>query len=151
MIELFNKYTATEIIMFIVLLAIALKGIIVFFDWAHNRIKQHFDKDYKDIKEKEVLDEKFNQGSEDFQELKESVSNLCKEVKTLVESDQEDIKSFITKEHHYFCYKKGWIDDYSLECCEKRYQHYKDRGGNSFISGFMEEMRALPKVPPQDL
>jgi hypothetical protein len=44
----------------------------------------------------------------------------------------------------------GWIDDYSMECCERRYQHYKDEGGNSFIKGFMEDLRALPKKPPED-
>ena len=42
----------------------------------------------------------------------------------------------------------GWIDDFSLDCLERRYQHYADEGGNSFIEGFMEELRALPKQDP---
>lgn len=66
----------------------------------------------------------------------------------LIESDKDDIKSYITREHHYFCYKIGWIDDFSLDCIEKRYKHYTDEGGNTFIGGFMEELRALPKSNP---
>ena len=66
----------------------------------------------------------------------------------LIESDRDDIKSFITREHHRFCYQVGWIDDFSLDCIEKRYKHYKNEGGNTFIDGFMEELRALPKSSP---
>jgi len=79
----------------------------------------------------------------------ESIAQLSKKVDNLIESDRDDIKSFLTREHHYFCYQKGWIDDYSLECCEKRFQHYVNEGGNSFIEHFMEEMRALPKSPKE--
>lgn len=67
----------------------------------------------------------------------------------LIDSDKDDIKSYITREHHYFCYQVGWIDDFSLDCLERRYQHYEDEGGNSFIAGFMNELRTLPKQPPQ--
>lgn len=56
----------------------------------------------------------------------------------LIDSDRDDIKSYITREHHYFCYQKGWIDDFSLDCCERRYKHYSDEGGNSFIGQFMD-------------
>jgi hypothetical protein len=38
-----------------------------------------------------------------------------------MKSDKDSIKAFITKEHHYFCYEKGWIDDYNLDCLEKRF------------------------------
>lgn len=68
----------------------------------------------------------------------------------LIDSDKDDIKSYITREHHYFCYQIGWIDDFSLDCLEKRYRHYADEGGNSFIEGFMDELRALPKQAPQN-
>ena len=55
----------------------------------------------------------------------------------LIESDKDDIKAYITREHHFFCYEQGWIDDFSLDCLEKRYAHYKIEGGNTFIDGFM--------------
>jgi hypothetical protein len=68
----------------------------------------------------------------------------------LIESDKDDIKSFITKEHHYYVEQKKWIDKFSLDCIEKRYKHYKDEGGNSFIEDLMGELRKLPKQPPQE-
>ena len=37
------------------------------------------------------------------------------------------------------------IDDFSLDCIEKRFAHYQDEGGNSFIAALMAEIRALPK------
>jgi hypothetical protein len=75
------------------------------------------------------------------------IRDLSAKIDMLIDSDKDDIKSYITREHHYFCYQKGWIDDFSLDCCERRYQHYSDEGGNSFIENFMEELRALPKQP----
>ena len=67
----------------------------------------------------------------------------------LIHSDKDAIKSYITRQHHYFCYDKRWIDDFSLDCIERRYQHYTEEGGNSFIAGFIEELRSLPKEPPK--
>ena len=51
--ELLTKYTITEIVIFIVFLAIAIKEVISFFDWAHNRLKGAFKKEneHEDIKE----------------------------------------------------------------------------------------------------
>ena len=65
----------------------------------------------------------------------------------LIESDKDDIKAWLTQQHHYFCFQKGYIDDYSLDCMEKRYKHYADEGGNSFVATLMSEVRALPKMP----
>ena len=72
------------------------------------------------------------------------LKDLESKMNVLIESDKDAIKSFITREHHYFCYKLGGIDDFSLECIEKRYLHYKDEGGNSFIDSLMEDLRELP-------
>ena len=43
--ELLNRFSITEIILFIVLFALAIKSIIDFFDWAHKRLKEKFDKE----------------------------------------------------------------------------------------------------------
>ena len=79
------------------------------------------------------------------------LNNLSQKIDILIQSDRDDIRSYITREHHYFCYQKGWIDDFSLDCIEKQYMHYVDEGGNSFIEGFMEELRALPKQPMSNI
>ena len=79
--------------------------------------------------------------------IEKTLEDLSNKINMLIESDKDDIKSFITREHHRFCYQVGWIDDFSLDCIEKRYKHYTDEGGNTFIPGLMEELRALPKSP----
>ena len=81
--------------------------------------------------------------------MKTALEDINKSIHLLISSDRDDIKAFITKEHHYFCYDKGWIDDYSLDCLEHRFQHYQEEEGNSFIEGLMKELRALPKTDPE--
>ena len=64
--------------------------------------------------------------------------------------DKDDIKAWITQQHHYFCYELKCIDDFSLDCIEKRFKHYQDENGNSFVENLMNELRTLPKQPPID-
>lgn len=87
-----------------------------------------------------------------IQELRQSqkkqneiLQTLSHKIGMLIDSDRDDIKAFITEKHHFYCYQQGWIDDFNMECLEKRYEHYADEGGNSFIGGFMKELRKLPK------
>lgn len=54
------------------------------------------------------------------------LQNLATKIDMLIDSDKDDIKSFITEKHHYYCYKVGYIDDFSLDCIEKRFKHYSD-------------------------
>lgn len=54
--ELLKRYSVTEILMFVVLLAAALKGVISFFDWAKERLKRIFDKEYAEKRRKEKLE-----------------------------------------------------------------------------------------------
>ena len=93
---------------------------------------------------------------EDIQLLIQNQEKIFEEIKLfkqqlemIIESDKDDIKSWITEKHHFYCYERKWIDDYSMDCIEKRYRHYKDEGGNSFIEELMNELRSLPKTPPQ--
>lgn len=139
--ELLAQYSVSEIILFIFLLAMALKKIVQLVDWYKNRAR-------KAIKEKDKPEELAaiaKAHDEQLNSIKEELSSLKSEIKLLLDSDRDDIKQSLTKDHHYFCYKLGSIDDYSLDCMEKRFSHYKDQGGNSFIQTLMEDVRALPR------
>lgn len=143
--KLLTGYSISEMLTFIVILALALKGVITFWDWSVDRLRKLFHKET----EQESDRDKINQMAERQEKLFNDVQELSKKITILVDSDKDDIKAFITDKHHYFCYEKKWIDDYSLDCIEKRYDHYRDEGGNSFIATLMEELKALPKRPPQ--
>lgn len=155
MIELLQKYSPSDILMFTIFLALAVKSLISFFDWAYERFQRIFNKEYSKLNKQQELEKRLQRGDEMMRTLQANqqmtdkvLQNLSAKIDMLVDSDKDAIKSYITKQHHYFCYQVGWIDDFSLDCLEKRYGHYADEGGNSFIEGFMEELRALPKQPP---
>lgn len=149
MAELITNYSWSEIILFVIAFAAAIKGVVTFWDWGKDRLRKVYDKEDKIEEIKSLIVENTKQMNEfsniqaqtidEIQHLKENITNLTA-------SDKDDIKAWITEKHHYFCYEIKYIDDYSLDCIEKRYAHYVDEGGNSFISTLMEEIRNLPKV-----
>ena len=144
MIQLLTTYSLGEILSLIVILALAIKGVVSFWDWAYERLKKIFKKENQQETDREKIDKLIQQQAE----LNEKIKTLTTKINILIDSDKDDIKSFITDKHHYFVYEKKWIDDHSLDCIEKRYKHYTDEGGNSFIATLMSELRALPKQLP---
>lgn len=141
MAQLFTHYSLSEIILFILALSVAAKKFVEFIDWIRSRARQAIKQADKPSEVQRVA--KKNQV--ELQEIKKEINELKESINLLIASDRDDIKASITKDHHYFCYQLGYIDDYSLDCMEKRYSHYKEQGGNSFIHLLMEEVRALPK------
>lgn len=155
MTTLLENYSLSEIFMFTVFLAIAIKSLVTFFDWAYSQLQKFFNKEYKRTSEKKDLEKRLQHGSWIMTTLQtnqditdQSLKELSAKIDMLIDSDKDAIKSYITSKHHYFCYQVGWIDDFSLDCLEKRYLHYAKEGGNSFIEGFMNDLRNLPKKPP---
>lgn len=157
MAELFATYTVGEIILFIIALCIAIKECVSFFDWAKDRLKKTFNKEIRQNKEKDNIKDKINKTISDVDQLfsnqekmEKDLQDISDKINLLLKSDRDDIKSFITEKHHHFCYQKGWIDDYSLDCILKRFEHYQKEGGNSFIEEFVNELKELPKHPPNE-
>lgn len=163
--ELLTTYSLSEILVFIVLLAGAFKAISSFLDWLKEKRHKEVLKDMQpeqleaQIKQESIEREKQLQAFElqhkqDTMELQQQienvaiqVSNLTSKIDLLIESDKDSIKAFITQQYHYFCEEKGWIDDYSMDCIEKRYSHYIEEKGNSFIQQLIDALRALPRKP----
>lgn len=150
MVTLLENFSIAQIILFIILLAIAIKSVVDFYDWFKHKVNQHDQSQQEKHSDEINTNERFNKIENTISNLAISVENISKNVDTLIASDRDDIKAYITREHHYFCYQKKWIDDYTLDCLERRFQHYVDEKGNSFIEQLMTEIRALPKQPPKD-
>lgn len=147
MTQLLTHYTVSEIIIFIVILALAIKATVEFFDWAKKRTTEAV----KEAEKPSELEQIIKKHDSELQQIKDDVKDIKKCVNILMQSDKDDIKQSITKDHHYYCYHIGAIDDYSLDCIEKRYGHYKDYDGNSFIKTLMQEIRNLPKVSQKEV
>ena len=155
--ELLTKYSLTEIILFVFVFATSLKGFFTLWDYFYDKIKRHFKEETEEEQgkidiTKQLADisaqiENINdQHILDRQELIKKIDETNATISVLLASDKDDIKSWITEKHHYFCYECKCIDYQSLDCIEKRYRHYVDEGGNSFVADLMNEIRALPKV-----
>lgn len=150
--ELLNTFSVEQILLFIVLLAAAFKGVVSWIDWAKDKGNKIFEGKHKKITLQKSV-ENLTKAQEAMKcdidacqlQLKETINEIKKSIDLLTESDKDDIKSYITREHHYFCYVLGYIDDYNLDCLERRFKHYEREGGNSFVSDLMKDIRALPK------
>ena len=168
MVELLTTYDLSEILIFIVLLAVAFKAVSSFIDWARDKRRKVTLKEMQPDELAKQITQETSDREKQIQELKiqrerdaaelrqqisgvaTQVSNLTDKINLLIESDKDDIKAFITQQYHYFCEQKGWIDDYSMDCIEIRYSHYVEEKGNSFVKQLMEQLRALPRKPPKN-
>lgn len=154
MAEFLQSYSLSEILIFLVMFAVAFKGVVSFFDWGIERLRKVFKKEQQKEDVHNSLKEAINNTNIQIKDLVGSQNEMVRELKDiklniqlLAEADQADIKAWITEKHHHFCYEKKYIDDYNLDCIEKRYHYYQLEGGNSFVADLMKEIRALPKQP----
>lgn len=146
MIQLLSQYSINDIIIFIILLALAFKGVFSFFTWMGDFLKQAVHHAETPQKLQQII----KQQKKQINDLKECLSQLNDSVHLLIKSDKDAIKAYITRQHHYFVYERKWIDDYSLDCLQKRFVHYEEQGGNTFVLDLMQELRDLPKQPPRE-
>lgn len=155
LLELLEHYNFAEIVIFLIFILAAIRGLVTYVDWAKEKISTTVNKNAKNKSEHSQLHTDIEEIKDAQKDMLKTINKLSRSIDLLTASDKDDIKAYITREHHYFCYQLGYIDDYNLDCIEKRYAHYKDEGGNSFIGTLMEELRALPKedithLPPHD-
>ncbi len=141
--ELLKTYSLQEIVMFLVMFAIAFKAIASFWDWLQEWLRKKFGKKENPAQEIEKrVAELFNIQ----QQQEEEMGEMHNAIDILLESDKDNIKSWIVEKHHHFCYEVGAIDYFSLESIERRYEHYRQEDGNSYVATLMEELKALPKI-----
>ena len=89
--------------------------------------------------------EKLEHNNEDsIQQVKTDVEEIKQNVSLLINSDKDDIRAWITDKYHYFM-KLKYIDDFTLDCLERRFKSYKQEGGNTYVDSMMEELRRLPR------
>lgn len=144
--SLLSSYSIKEIIIFLVLLALAIKAVVDWVEWAGNKNKQQHER----MTQKEQLSVKIQEHDVRIDKLIENQEKMQKSIEQLIQSDKDQIRNEIVKQYQDFR-KKGFIDAYSLDCCEKLYEHYKEEGGNSYVTTTMEKIRELPLITEIDL
>lgn len=152
---LLNTYSLSDIFLFTVLLVSIIIGGIRLSDEVGRFMKRFFDRASAKNKKEELVQKRFKELEERqltsekvASETTESLKAFTEKLAILVDSDKDSIKAYLTDKHHYYYYTQKWVDDYNLDCIERRYVHYKKAGGNSFVDHLMEELRSLPTQPP---
>ena len=162
MLDLLAAFTPLQILTFVILFSLAVKGIQDLIDFFKGKYKEKFNKDHQKITRDEELDkhyqvcidqhketlELYNMVSDKLDDLSNSIKELDRRVDRLTVSDRNDIKQYIVREYHYFVEEKKWIDDYSLDSILQRFEDYKAEGGNTYVHTLVEEIKKLPKCPP---
>ena len=150
---LFTHLSAEEVIVLIIVMILAVKAVWSAAEWIWKKIRSQLDiSNDKDKWEKNItdslnsLDKKIDNLELQNQKTHEEQEKINDTLKLVQERLQENTRSFLIDAHHKFCYQIKSIDDMNLQSIERRYLFYKTAGGNSFIDGLMEEIRALPRM-----
>ena len=159
--DLLSSLSVTQIILIIFMIAVATKEVINLIDFFRNKIKSSSNKEQQEKDEKkdilEQIEKIHSSVIKNEEECKKIASQLFEfkietmdmfnhqqqTLNSLVQSDIDDIKSYIVKQYHFFM-AQGWIDDFSMDTIEKRYSHYEREGGNSYVKSLVEKLRQLP-------
>ena len=73
------------------------------------------------------------------------VKQISEKIDLLQESDRDSIKSWIVMLYHKYKDDDTELDSMQMDLLERRYKHYKEEGGNSYIDELMEELRSIYK------
>ena len=147
MLDLLSKYSIGEILIFIIIFSLGIKQAIELKDWFKSKLKKNTDEVISEQERNKVIDKKLEQYDKALNNINDYIEKFNNQLNILINSDKDDIKSSIVEKHHYFCYTQKWIDDYSMDCLERRYAHYVEENGNSYVESLMEQLRALPRAP----
>lgn len=140
---LLASYSIEEILLFLVLLFGAIKEGAGAIDWLKEKYNIKFNKDYQEIdKEKEL-----SSLSEKLDVFIERLEIIEKKIDVLTQSDKDDIKSWLVEKYNYYKENPSLsISQHTMDTIEKRYSHYKEEGGNSYIDEIIiPGLRAMAK------
>ena len=149
--DLLTQFSVQEILIFLVMFAVAFKAVVTFWDWLWNWLKSKFDKNYKTEADKKDLEKRVDTIYDMTMNPEDRMHKMGHALNLLVESDKDNIKSWIVEKHHHFCYEVGAIDYFSLESIERRFDHYQAEEGNSYVATLVEELKALPKIENESI
>ena len=160
MLDLLNTLSVDQILLYLVMFALAAKEVINFISWVKEKYNLKFDKDYnrkEELRKFEIFCEELKKQNSETQTMcrdledklikidskfSDRVAYMEDKIDKITTSNMHDIKSWIVDKHHNLM-KQGYIDDFSMDTLEKRFSDYVALGGNSYIEGLMNELRQL--------
>lgn len=141
---LFEQFDLKTIIIVLLLALFAFVEISKGIDYLSNKRKSKNTEELAQENRFANLESKETENEVAIQKVQCDVKDIKQSVDLLVESDKDDIRAWITDKYHYFM-KLGYIDDFTLDCMERRFRSYKQEGGNTYVDGMMDAVRKLPR------
>ncbi len=136
--NLLNAFDFKTIMLVLFFTAVGARELIQLYRYFHIRIYGSFEKQ-ENAKDTMVQMEKSMQSV--LMELKD----IDKKLSLLQVSNRDSIKSWILMSYRKYKEDNTQLDNMQMDLLERRYQHYKDQGGNSYIDEIMEELRTIYK------
>lgn len=119
-------------------------------DYLRNKGKNKIKQLQQEKQRISTLEESEQNNEDSIQQVKTDIEEIKQNVNLLIDSDKDDIRAWITDKYHYFI-KLKYIDDFTLDCLERRFKSYKQEGGNTYVDSMMEELRRLPRKNLSDI
>ena len=102
----------------------------------------------KDSKEGDVvLENQIKSYEEVLDNLSIKLSSMDEKTTMLIDSDKEEIKSFII-DKYYQAKNDGYIELHVLQGLELRFAKYLQENGNTYVGRLMNAIRKMPNDPP---
>ena len=134
--NLLNAFDITTIILVVFMTAFTVREVLELYYYFHNKIYGRYEK--QDNQNDTIENLTTTLGS-----VLQQVKDINKKINMLQASDT--IKSWIVTLYHKYKENPKQLGSMQMDLLERRYRHYKDQGGNSYIDQLMEDLRAIYK------
>lgn len=138
---LLQTYSGTQIILFVFLLAVAFKEVLELIKYYKKEGLSFLTKEKKN----EEQDLQIAENSKKLDEILNKLELLQDKVSQLEQSDKDGIKAWIVYRYREIQKQPEKLDSMGMDLLERRFQHYKNEGGNSYIEELMENIREIYK------
>lgn len=136
MVQFFQHYTLEATIIFLFMFGTALKQGYELVQYFRNKTFNHVDK----IREQE---ETLEQVINNMQQQQKQLQSITDKIDALLVSDKDSIKSWIVMLYKQYKKDPSGLDSMQMDLLERRFSHYKQEGGNSYIDNLMQELREI--------
>lgn len=136
--NLLNTFDLKTILLVLFLVAVGARELIQLYRYFRMRIYGKFE---TQDNEKETM----NNMEKSMQSMLLELKDIDKKLSLLQVSNRDSIKSWILMSYQKYKENNAQLDSMQMDLLERRYQHYKDQGGNSYIDEIMDELRAIYK------
>lgn len=136
MVQFFQQYTLEATIIFLFMFGTALKQGYELVQYFRNKTVDHVDK----IREQE---EALEQVIKNMQQQQKQLQSITDKIDELLVSDKDSIKSWIVMLYKQYKKDPSGLDSMQMDLLERRFSHYKQEGGNSYIDNLMQELREI--------